>query len=114
MKTNTKLVALVVSAAIAGSAVTIMATSAITGKGTMGDVYVPAQQNQEQSFVRTTAYPASIESDFTKAAESTINSVVSIKSYATPPIRIHATFATRNGTIHGNLTIYPRNQSTIC
>ncbi len=84
MKTNTKLVALVVSAAIAGSAVTIMATSAITGKGTMGDVYVPAQQNQEQSFVRTTAYPASIESDFTKAAESTINSVVSIKSYATP------------------------------
>ena len=84
MKKNTKLIALFISASVVGSAVTLMATSALQNKGLMGDVYVPSQQTQEQSFVRTTAYPASVESDFTRAAESTINSVVSIKSYATP------------------------------
>lgn len=52
---------------------------------------LPLQQQQQISkteeagqFIRTTAHPASFETDFTVAAENTVNEVVCIKSYATP------------------------------
>lgn len=41
------------------------------------------QQPQESQFIRTAA-PTSFETDFTVAAEKTVNEVVCIKSYATP------------------------------
>ena len=83
MKTNTKLAALAISAAVIGSGITLMASSVLKDKGVMGDTYLPAVE-QKQDFIRTVSQPVAIETDFTKAAESTINSVVSIKSYATP------------------------------
>lgn len=42
------------------------------------------QRPDESQFIRTAAHPASFETDFTVAAESTVNEVVCIKSYATP------------------------------
>ena len=44
---------------------------------------VPSPQQQAQ-FIRTAAHPGSFETDFTVAAEKTVNEVVCIKSYATP------------------------------
>lgn len=43
--------------------------------------YNPQDQGQ---FIRTAAHPGSFETDFTVAAEKTVNEVVCIKSYATP------------------------------
>ena len=42
------------------------------------------QQVDESQFIRTASHPASFETDFTVAAENTVNEVVCIKSYATP------------------------------
>lgn len=42
------------------------------------------QAQQQGEFIRTAAHPASFETDFTVAAESTVNEVVCIKSFATP------------------------------
>ena len=42
------------------------------------------QLQEDQNFIRTASHPASFETDFTVAAESTVNEVVCIKSYARP------------------------------
>ena len=42
------------------------------------------EPERESNFIKTSARPGSFETDFTVAAESTVNEVVCIKSYATP------------------------------
>ena len=42
------------------------------------------EAHEEGQFIRTAAHPGSFETDFTVAAEKTVNEVVCIKSYATP------------------------------
>ena len=92
---NTKKIALMmVAASVLGSATTLLATS---GVEKIRDIYIQsaadttaAQQVKNDGFVKSSARNAVNTGrygnalDFTKAAESTINSVVSIKSFATP------------------------------
>ena len=88
MKQNAKFGLLLLAASVLGSATTLFATSALQKGGELGfdDNYVAtnADNQQPNGFVRTAGRMPAIETDFTKAAESTINSVVSIKSYAAP------------------------------
>lgn len=87
MKQNTKFGLLLLGASVLGSATTLFATSALSknGESAFDDNYVTATGNQNSNnFIRTANRVASVQTDFTKAAESTINSVVSIKSYAAP------------------------------
>lgn len=81
MKNYGKFIVLVFSAAIIGSAATIMATSALQSDSAIGD----SQYNTHASsdFIRTSQVVGS-NPDFTQAAESTVNAVVSIKSFVTP------------------------------
>lgn len=91
---NTKKIALMmVAASVLGSATTLLATS---GVEKIRDIYIQsstdnaAQQVKDDGIVKTSTRTAVNSGryagalDFTKAAESTINSVVSIKSFATP------------------------------
>ena len=82
MKQNLRLALILFLAAIGGSSVTLLASG-----GVNRDVYVPStkansnvieQQDKNTVTVASTAAPV----DFTKGAESTINGVVSIKSFA--------------------------------
>ncbi|MGM9803249.1 MAG: Do family serine endopeptidase [Muribaculaceae bacterium] len=87
MKQNTKFGLLLLAASVLGSATTLFATQALTksGKSAFNDQLITADNSQANgNFIRTAARVPAVETDFTKAAESTINSVVSIKSYATP------------------------------
>lgn len=88
MKQNAKFGLLLLAASVLGSATTLFATSALTKSEGLGfdDNYVATNANNQQSsgFIRTAGRMPAVETDFTKAAESTINSVVSIKSYAAP------------------------------
>lgn len=88
MKQNAKFGLLLLAASVLGSATTLFATSALQKSGELGfdDNYVAANADNQQpnGFIRTAGRMPAIETDFTKAAESTINSVVSIKSYAAP------------------------------
>ncbi|MBQ6078682.1 MAG: Do family serine endopeptidase [Muribaculaceae bacterium] len=87
MKRNLKLVAMLIAASILGSAATMMATSALQKKGVITDTYVLNKESQPVSndgFVKTSVRTVDMSRDFTDVAESTINTVVSIKSYATP------------------------------
>ena len=93
--TNTKKLALMmVAASVLGSATTLLATS---GVEKVRDIYIQSgndaqkqEQVKDEGIVKTSTRTASAPSryngalDFTAAAESTINSVVSIKSFATP------------------------------
>ena len=92
--TNTKKLALMlVAASIMGSATTLLATS---GVEKVRDIYIQSQtdnqleQVKDDGVVKSSTRNISTNSryngalDFTRAAESTINSVVSIKSFATP------------------------------
>ena len=91
--TNTKKLALMmVAASVLGSATTLLATS---GVEKVRDIYIKSsadttEQVNNDDFVKTSTRNVAINGryrnalDFTKAAESTINSVVSIKSFATP------------------------------
>lgn len=92
--TNTKkLTLMLVAASILGSATTLLATS---GVEKVRDIYIQSSDNdakpevKDDGIVKTSTHSVSAPSryagalDFTKAAESTINSVVSIKSFATP------------------------------
>ncbi len=84
MKNSSKLILMVFGAAILGSAATIMATSAINGNisSTFSDKCV-TQEDDTNGFIKT-SQRRSFDTDFTKAAESTVNAVVSIKSFASP------------------------------
>lgn len=91
--TNTKkLVLLMVAASVMGSATTLLATS---GVEKVRDIYIQSNadttaQVKDDGIVKTSTRNASVGGrygnalDFTKAAESTINSVVSIKLFVTP------------------------------
>lgn len=52
-----------------------------------GSVPAVAAQQAEQGFIRTSASAAAFDTDFTKAAEKTINSVVCIKSFVSRSAR---------------------------
>ena len=88
MKKNLKLAIMLVVASIMGSAVTMMATSELQKKGVITDTYVLTKENKtpdaDNGFVRTSTRTVDMSRDFTDVAESTINTVVSIKNYATP------------------------------
>ena len=86
MKKNLKLAIMLVAASVLGSAATMMATSELQKKGVITDTYVLTKENQTSNdgFVKTSVRNVDMSRDFTDVAESTINTVVSIKSYATP------------------------------
>lgn len=90
--TNTKKIALMmVAASVLGSATTLLATS---GVEKMRDIYIQSKENttevKDDGIVKTSTRVTPVQGrysnalDFTRAAESTINSVVSIKSFVTP------------------------------
>ena len=72
-------------ALLAASAVVSATTSFAVTKVTMGDVCIPTseQEAQAQNLKNTTLRGGAGAPDFTQVAEHTINSVVSIKNYAT-------------------------------
>ena len=87
MKKNLKLAIMLVAASVLGSAATMMATSELQKKGVITDTYVLTKESKtttDDGFVKTASHPVDFSRDFTDVAESTINCVVSIKSYATP------------------------------
>ena len=69
MKTTGKLFLALIAAAVLGSTLTVVAEN----------YYV---KKEDKNFIRTSSRIPSSDTDFTVAAESTINSVVSIKTYA--------------------------------
>ena len=74
--------------AIVSSAATVMALRSSDGdRMQMADTRVASQAaSGSNDFIKVSQHSA-VETDFTKAAESTINGVVSIKSYATPKMQ---------------------------
>ena len=89
MKQKIKLAAMLIGASIVGSATTLMTTSAIEGTQFFHAIAPGSQANEqktieEDGFVRSASRSVAPGTDFTAAAESTINSVVSIKSFETP------------------------------
>ena len=87
MKQNTKFGLLLLGASVIGSATTLFATSALSDGNGLAFSSNNASANtaqQDNNFIRTASRMPAVETDFTKAAENTINSVVSIKSFATP------------------------------
>ena len=88
MNKNLKLAIMLVAASMLGSAATMMATSELQKKGVITDTYVLNKESKtadaDNGFVKTASHPVDFSRDFTDVAESTINCVVSIKSYATP------------------------------
>lgn len=87
MKRNLKLAIMLVAASMMGSAATMMATSELQKKGVITDTYVLNKESNaaaNDGFVKTSTRMVDMSRDFTDVAESTINCVVSIKSYATP------------------------------
>ena len=86
MNKNLKLAIMLVAASVMGSAATMMATSELQKKGIITDTYVLNKESKttNDGFAQTTSRAVDLSRDFTDVAESTINTVVSIKSYATP------------------------------
>lgn len=83
MKHNSKFALILSGSSFLGCALMILAASSTAAASSTPSA---AQQAQESAgkFIRTTGRVPSLDTDFTKAAENTINCVVSIKSYATP------------------------------
>lgn len=80
-------IALSAGVAIAGSAMTMFARDAFVADHEQGTVSLMSQSTQkdnEAGYYKAAAIGAVANTDFTKAAESTVNGVVSIKSFATP------------------------------
>ena len=83
MKQNLRLALILFLAAIGGSSVTLLASGVVNR-----DVYVPSTKansnviEQQDKNAVTVASTSAAPIDFTKAAENTINGVVSIKSFA--------------------------------
>ncbi|WP_407402002.1 Do family serine endopeptidase [Sodaliphilus sp.] len=85
MKTNSKLAIMLVLASMAGSATTLMATTALDGVNTNLDKFIPSKNTTaEENFVQVSTRMPDASTDFTVVAEKTVNSVVSIKSFETP------------------------------
>lgn len=72
MKTTGKLFLALFAAAVLGSTLTVVANN-----------YYTQQNNIDKNFIRTSGRVPSSNTDFTVAAENTINCVVSIKTFAT-------------------------------
>ncbi len=86
MRIYGKITLLACGVAIASSAATVLAMrSAGADSLPISDIPAATTDNagQASGFLKVSQHPG-IETDFTKAAENTINGVVSIKSYATP------------------------------
>lgn len=85
MNINTKISLFAFGAAVLGSATTLFAlrTSPESGLNTDQQIIAKNTTGGNGKFI-TVAEHSAVETDFTKAAESTINGVVSIKSYAVP------------------------------
>ncbi|MCM1521051.1 MAG: Do family serine endopeptidase [Muribaculaceae bacterium] len=81
MKTTAKIIALAAGTAILSSTVTALAVSSLTATGAESRT---AEQMADAGRLYTVANSVTPHTDFTKAAESTINGVVSIKSFSTP------------------------------
>lgn len=89
MKQNKKLAILLAGASIIGSASTLFASQVMSQGKVINDSYIPAQESvatSQSALVNTAAArPASASyPDLTAAAETSLNSVVSIKSFVTP------------------------------
>ncbi len=88
MKKNSKIALMLVGASVLGSATTLMGESALRSAGVDVDTFIPGKESvsMDDSFVRTASRSTALSAgvDFTDVAESTINSVVSIKSFETP------------------------------
>lgn len=81
MKTSTRnLVVVAIVAAVVGSVFSTMANSVISRNNEITDTCI----SHDNSAIMRVVQGRSLETDFTKAAESTVNAVVSIKSYVTP------------------------------
>ena len=92
MKKITKLALLFVGASVLGSAATILATSIISNNnydGFANEISTTNYLDNEGRFLRTsnTTTTSAFDTDFTVAAEKSVNAVVCIKSYATPRMR---------------------------
>lgn len=86
MKSSSKIIMLAAATAVVSSAITAYAMKQVLFPAeeaqSFNELFAGSAQAQGQ-VTRVSQLPANT-SDFTKAAESTINGVVSIKSYATP------------------------------
>lgn len=87
MKIYGKIALLACGVAIMSSAVTVMAmrnSDGASADSLINDTVIASASNQAEGSFYTASQRPTPETDFTHAAESTINGVVSIKSYATP------------------------------
>ncbi len=88
MNRKSKLAIMLIGASMIGSATTLMATTALKSAGVDVDTFIPAKNETvnttSDGFVTTSTRATAPGTDFTVAAEHTINSVVSIKSFETP------------------------------
>ena len=88
MNKNTKFALVLFGASILGSVSTILATQALKGADTFSDDCITAnEQTQNKGFVRMAAHGPALDTDFTVAAEKTINAVVSVKTFVTPRVQ---------------------------
>ena len=86
MKQTAKFALLLLGASVLGSAVTIVATSTFGSQSNENFVKeISSNSNVDANghFYRAAA-TAAFDTDFTTAAEKSVNAVVCIKSYATP------------------------------
>lgn len=81
MKNYGKVALLACGVAVASSFATLAVYDRASHTDFIADTFI--NNDSDKSFVRVLQHPAA-ENDFTRAAESTINGVVSIKSFATP------------------------------
>ena len=84
MKITGKITLLALGAAIVGSVATTFAINAISSNQKDATANTDGLQSTNGRLYTVANSTPSMPSDFTHAAESTINGVVSIKSYATP------------------------------
>ena len=86
MKQTAKITLLLLGASVLGSAATILATSAFNNDNDdnfVQEIHSTSNVDTQGHFIRTSA-SAAFDTDFTTAAEKSVNAVVCIKSYATP------------------------------
>ncbi len=84
MKQSIKFALLLLGASVLGSVITILATSTFGDKSSESFVISNSSNvDKEGHFIRTSV-SSPFDTDFTEAAERSVNAVVCIKSYATP------------------------------
>jgi Do/DeqQ family serine protease len=83
MKIYSKIALMTCGVAVMSSAITALAINSIQNNNGIGSASLHADEYTESGKLYTVSNAATPPTDFTHAAESTINGVVSIKSYAT-------------------------------